>query len=364
MQNGEPFNPHGLFVGVFIPNVLLESGCLSPTAMLLWARMAQFAGRGGRCFPKQTTLAKSLHITTGRVKQLVKELEEKEFIRIAKPDGKARLLHAPNEYQFLWHPAFEEVECLPPEVEYIIPPGVEKIIPPREETQREEKPLEGTRPTVRTFTDTFCQLWEGHYGSKYPFAAKDGVCANKIWKLLRHDWQLAKRVLQNYFADSSDFFKGHSMGKLLSQLPVFLPKVGKAIEKAKPIPTFLASAEKVLRSCNCGGRLNIDHLVDVIDKHWGWVSNAKKKAKRLLKNGNKVNLYRDIRPGFLVFLNSLSVSRYVDWIADQVQNWDQWGGSLTDFHVRAKHWQRFIKMALRGHQWTPNKAERKVMDEA
>lgn len=366
MQVGKPFNPYGMFVGVFIPNVLLESGALSPTAMLLWARMAQFAGKGGRCYPKQTTLAKSLHITTGRVKQLVKELEEKQFIRICKPDGQARLFHAPNEYEFLWHQSLEQRETVPPEVEYIIPPGGEHIIPPREESQREEKPLKGTQPTVRTFTDRFCRLWQGQYNTKYPFAQKDGVCAGKIWKLVDRNWQTAERVLQNYFADHSEFFKGHSLGKLLSQLPSFLLKEVKSSAKDEKLPDFLVNADKTLRLCATrkGGKYNTKQLIQVVMQHRVWLKNVRQTTEGLYKESAELNMTLDIRRGFLAFVKILTVVRYVDWIVDEIASWEHWGGNLDSFLKDAKHWHRYLDRELREYAWTPNKAERKVMDEA
>ena len=45
MKVGEVFNPYGMFVGSFVPNTLLRYKGLSSTAKLLWARLAQYAGK-------------------------------------------------------------------------------------------------------------------------------------------------------------------------------------------------------------------------------------------------------------------------------------------------------------------------------
>lgn len=48
---GDPFNPYGMFSGIWIPESLLKYSALSPSAKLLYGRLARFAGENGRCFP-------------------------------------------------------------------------------------------------------------------------------------------------------------------------------------------------------------------------------------------------------------------------------------------------------------------------
>lgn len=85
----------------------MEYSELSSSAKLCWARLAQYAGENGKCFPGQEKLAEDLGLSKIRVIQLIKELEEKQFIEIERPTGKDRLFHKNNQYFFLLHPIFK-----------------------------------------------------------------------------------------------------------------------------------------------------------------------------------------------------------------------------------------------------------------
>jgi len=60
---GDPFNPYGMFNGIWVPEALLRCPDLSPSAKLLYGRLARFAGENGRCFPSVETLAVELGMT-------------------------------------------------------------------------------------------------------------------------------------------------------------------------------------------------------------------------------------------------------------------------------------------------------------
>ena len=51
LQVGEVFNPFQLFIGAMIPSAVLRNPDLSPSAKLVFARLAQFAGRQGKAWP-------------------------------------------------------------------------------------------------------------------------------------------------------------------------------------------------------------------------------------------------------------------------------------------------------------------------
>jgi hypothetical protein len=367
MQIGTPFNPFGLFVGSFIPNNLLRYPKLSPNAKLLWARLAQYAGRGGKCYPKQHTLSVELGISTDRVKQLVKELADKKFIRVLKPSGEARLIHATNSYQFLWHPALDS-ENATPEVEDLTPPVGADLPPPNKESHREENPLQGAcGKNLRSFTDLFCQMWTAKYGSKYPFTKKDGVNANRIWRSTGGDWTKAKQILERYFADSSDFYRGHTISKLLSQLPTFMVNTNQSEEMPqKPPPPFLKDAVRFLRK-KAVGVFRGDQLDAAVMGHTRWLSKAKAKTKRQIAMGKKQkkrSTTKTLRESFLPVLVMMNRTRFVEWIVEQVLGWEQWGGSFSDFYVQGKHWKRFVRLSLTYSGWTPNEAELQVLNEA
>lgn len=110
MKTGEIFNPYGLLQGAYVPNVILRNPDLSQSAKLLYARLLQFAGRNGTCYPAIETLADEIAISKRQIIKVLQELENKGFIKREKPIGQGKLLHKTNRYYFLWHPAFHD-EC-------------------------------------------------------------------------------------------------------------------------------------------------------------------------------------------------------------------------------------------------------------
>lgn len=91
-------NPWRLFTGAMIPNWLLCRSEVSAGAKLCYARLAQFAGRDGLCFPKQATLAGELGISDRTVRNHLRELEEFQLLEVDQPG-----LKKPNSYAFLAH---------------------------------------------------------------------------------------------------------------------------------------------------------------------------------------------------------------------------------------------------------------------
>jgi len=108
MKAGEIFNPYGLLKGAYIPNAIMKNPELSYPAKILYARLLQYAGNNGVCYPAIETLAEEIAASKQYVIKLLKELESKSFIKRQKPTGKEKLLHKTNRYFFLWHPVFEQ----------------------------------------------------------------------------------------------------------------------------------------------------------------------------------------------------------------------------------------------------------------
>lgn len=97
---GRPrINPWMRFYGAFIPNWLLCRTEVSHGAKLCYARLAQFAGRDGRCFPMQPTLAGELGITERTARDYIRELEEFGLVESVRTG-----LGRENRYHFLDHP--------------------------------------------------------------------------------------------------------------------------------------------------------------------------------------------------------------------------------------------------------------------
>lgn len=99
-------NPYKMFQGAFIPNALMEWRGLSQSAKLMWARLAQYAGKDGKCYPKIETLGEEIGISRVQAKRVIKELQDSSLILVKHASGKARLMHKTSEYYFLDHPVF------------------------------------------------------------------------------------------------------------------------------------------------------------------------------------------------------------------------------------------------------------------
>jgi hypothetical protein len=100
---GEPFNPHRRFHVACIPDPLLRSGLVSGGAKLAYGQLARYAGKDGRCFPKQSTLAAALAVSERQVRRYLRELEAAQLLRTTQ-----RGLNEPNSYEFLWHAMFDD----------------------------------------------------------------------------------------------------------------------------------------------------------------------------------------------------------------------------------------------------------------
>jgi hypothetical protein len=96
-------NPYNLFVGSFIPNWLQRRSEVSPGAKLCYARLCQYAGQNGECFPSQATLASEIGAGERQIRRYITELEEQQLIDTVQVG-----LNQPNHYRFLWHPWMEE----------------------------------------------------------------------------------------------------------------------------------------------------------------------------------------------------------------------------------------------------------------
>jgi len=101
---GEPFNPYGMFNGIWVPESLLRCTAISASAILLYGRLAKYAGRDGRCFPSVETLALELGMTVRQVQRLLWQLCNAKFLRRNaqyRPNGS----QTANAYVFLYHAA-------------------------------------------------------------------------------------------------------------------------------------------------------------------------------------------------------------------------------------------------------------------
>ena len=111
---GDPFNPFGMFNGIWIPESLLKCSAISPSAKLLYGQLARFAGKDGRCFPSVRTLASELGMADRQVQRLIEELCTAGFLR---KDAQYRLngSQTVNTYVFLYHASLAPAPVIRPQ---------------------------------------------------------------------------------------------------------------------------------------------------------------------------------------------------------------------------------------------------------
>jgi len=179
------FNPYKQFLGSFIPNCLMEYEGLTATAKLCWARLAQYAGKDGRCYPMQETIAKEIGISTVQVKRILKELETKGFIYIKKPTGQDRLLHKNNIYFFIKHEVFDISGSIVDDTSVGIVDDTSKIID--KENHKKENHIQH---------DTFFeQLWSAY---PKPVGKKDAYRHYKASVKTEQDKKDISAAMQSY----------------------------------------------------------------------------------------------------------------------------------------------------------------------
>jgi Helix-turn-helix domain len=99
LRVGEPFNPFGLFNGIFIPEALMRAKSISPGAKLTYERLARYAGHDGNCYPSLRTLASEIGAGVRQVQRYAAELEKARFVRRIARVSEAGL--SSNLYEFL-----------------------------------------------------------------------------------------------------------------------------------------------------------------------------------------------------------------------------------------------------------------------
>jgi hypothetical protein len=96
-------NPWRKFVGSMIPNWLQCRNEINQGAKLAYARLAQYAGKDGECFPKQQTLAVELGVSERTANEYIRTLVKFRLIEKERPG-----LGLSNRYFFLDHPWMHE----------------------------------------------------------------------------------------------------------------------------------------------------------------------------------------------------------------------------------------------------------------
>jgi hypothetical protein len=108
---GEPFNPYGMFNGIWIPDGMLKCAEVCPSAKLVYGRLTRFGGVNGSCIPSIATLAAELGMTVRQVQRLIHDLCNAGFLR-RDPRYRANGSQTSNGFVFLFHRCF--VTDIPP----------------------------------------------------------------------------------------------------------------------------------------------------------------------------------------------------------------------------------------------------------
>jgi DNA-binding transcriptional ArsR family regulator len=95
---GERFRPYRQFLGSIVPEWLERRTELSAIDKLIYGRLARYAGKDGRCFPRIKTLADSLGVSASAVRKHLAVLRGLGLI-----EASSLGLGMQNEYHFLIH---------------------------------------------------------------------------------------------------------------------------------------------------------------------------------------------------------------------------------------------------------------------
>jgi Helix-turn-helix domain len=147
LQVGQPFNPYGLFVGIYIPDALVRNTNVSAGAKIAYGRLARYAGADGDCHPSIKALAREIGVQERQAQRYLAELERNSFIRPV-PRFKGPNIRDTNGFVFLWHESLSEsIRNTTPSVSHSTPPPVSAKTPPpaSDVTPKETHGKEGHR---------------------------------------------------------------------------------------------------------------------------------------------------------------------------------------------------------------------------
>ena len=174
-----------------MPNWLLQREDVSMGAKLIYAKLCQYAGKNGECFPKQSAIAKDLGISRRQVIRYVDELIENHLIVTVKVGFQGR-----NVYKFLWH---EWMNIAPSKVTHMsqleesksdtyVTPKVTHMSPPilRESIKR-----------INNINSAFQSIW-----SKYPRKIGKSKAFDKFKRSVKREADLVdvNKALDKYLA--------------------------------------------------------------------------------------------------------------------------------------------------------------------
>lgn len=206
-------NPWKLFTGCFIPTWLATREEISPGAKIIYARLAQYAGKKGSCFPKQTTLADEVGMSRRNIIRSIKELRDSSLIELERTGARK-----PNRYFFLAHkwmgevPSWHITENSEVPTGHATTPG--EVTEPAHHTIRDSKRLKDSveAPAARDTNTTRAKEWILWYAGRYETEMKDRyqvrwdrdtIAVKRLLEL--HGFTELMRRADRYLADDDPF---------------------------------------------------------------------------------------------------------------------------------------------------------------
>ena len=95
---GDYINPYKLFIGSFVPNWLSRRTEVSSTDKLVYAKLCQYAGKDGKCYPSQERLSEDLGFSARHVRNSIGNLIRLKLIVVVRNN-----FNYNNAYHFLKH---------------------------------------------------------------------------------------------------------------------------------------------------------------------------------------------------------------------------------------------------------------------
>ncbi|MFZ5571290.1 MAG: helix-turn-helix domain-containing protein [Thermodesulfobacteriota bacterium] len=145
LAEGKPFIPYKTFYGGFLPEPVMESTLLTGTEKVCWAKLNQFAGKNGFCYPSHSLLANSIGVSVRQINRVLNGLVEKGFLRRKTPTDPEKGRYRSTCYYFLWHACFNDAALRdsdrspdkmtdaagsPPDMDVTTPPVADVTTPP------------------------------------------------------------------------------------------------------------------------------------------------------------------------------------------------------------------------------------------
>lgn len=196
----ERYNPFRSFVGSFIPNWLLKRTEITSGAKLVFARLCQYAGESGECFPLQQTISEETGISLSMVKRHIAEL-----VKFGLIESVQQGLSKPNIYYFLSHEWISgntagDTPERPPVILQEIPPVIH-IRESIKENHLKHIPLREKEVLVLPYTSaSFVETWEHlRKSKKWKNKSIDALKAS-LYKLSKHNEEEAIEMMLNSIA--------------------------------------------------------------------------------------------------------------------------------------------------------------------